>query len=541
MRNILQILAIGLAFLFGSMIHANAQNVLFKRYIQVTDTIIDGGVKVAVSHDDAEQENDEMDSLEDDDIDAGWEGDPSDFNVLTCGLRFRDIFIPKGAVIDSAFIVISSHEGKTSTDVAELTIFGEKSGNAPTYTLDSLIDQRDLTNDSVVWTVNEEWGLWTTHRTVDVKSLVQEIIDLPDWQTGNPVNFIIKGKNQGVSTVENAREFESFENIADPGDGGDGQNHPERVPELFIYYTAPGNVEVTIAFTDSIVDGGEKFATSSDDAEQENDEMDSLTDDDIDAGWEGDPTDFNILTAGMIFRNIPLEPGTMIDSAFIYVSSHEAKTATDVAELTIKVEDSDSAATFTIDSLIDARPTMNDSIAWTVAEPWGLWTEHRTPDLKTLVQAMVDRPGWKKGNAISFIILGKNQGVSTVENAREWESYENIADPEDGGDGQNHPERVPRLRIYFNAATGVEKVDVFYNTLKVYPNPSANQDLTVEMPSAKPATLRLFHLNGQLVAEKETSFGKETILSTAKLNNGTYYLQVAQDGKYYTQKVVINN
>jgi hypothetical protein len=30
-----------------------------------------------------------------------------------------------------------------------------------------------------------------------------------------------------VSEDENARELESFENIADPEDGGDGQHHPE--------------------------------------------------------------------------------------------------------------------------------------------------------------------------------------------------------------------------------------------------------------------------------------------------------------------------
>ena len=42
------------------------------------DVVIDT-ITISISTDDAEQENDEMDTTIDDDIDAGWEGD--DFNV----------------------------------------------------------------------------------------------------------------------------------------------------------------------------------------------------------------------------------------------------------------------------------------------------------------------------------------------------------------------------------------------------------------------------------------------------------------------------
>lgn len=528
-----------LTFMGGSF--AQAQNVLFKRYIQVTDTVLDGTTKIAVSSDDAEQENDEIDALNDDDIDAGWEGDPSDLNILTAGMRFRDIFIPKGATIDSAFLIVNSHEAKTAQDVAELTIYGEKNGNAATYDDTTLITDRVFTDDSVLWTIDEEWGLWTFHQSVDVAPIVQEIIDLADWQTGNPINFILAGKDQGISALENAREWEAFENIADPQDGGDGQNHPERVSQLFIYYTAPGNVERFIQFTDTIIDNNEKLAVSSDDAEQENDEMDSLTDDDIDAGWEGDPTDLNILTAGLIFRDLPIPAGATIDSAFIYVVSHEAKTPQDVAELIIKVEDSDSAMTYNETTLITDRLTISDSINWTVAENWGLWTEHRTPDLKVLVQSMVDRPGWKMGNAINFIIQGQDQGISAVENAREWESYENIADPEDGGDGQNHPERIPRFRVYFNAATSIDQVEVILGGLKVYPNPAEHAAITIELAQPKPATVKLYSLSGQLMQEIKVAHSLTVEVATENLPTGTYFLQVAQGQQIFTEKVLIRN
>ena len=73
----------------------NAQTILFEAPIRTTggtatDTLDNGSiVTFELSTDDAEQENDEVDSYYDDDLDVGWEGDPTDFNTLTVGLRFQ--------------------------------------------------------------------------------------------------------------------------------------------------------------------------------------------------------------------------------------------------------------------------------------------------------------------------------------------------------------------------------------------------------------------------------------------------------------------
>ncbi|MCR9052967.1 MAG: T9SS type A sorting domain-containing protein [Phaeodactylibacter xiamenensis] len=520
----------------------NAQSLEFSRYIMATDTITDEGVTFAASSDDAEQENDAIDALFDDDIDAGWEGAPEDFNILSCGLRFRDICIPKGARIDSAFIVVYSHEAKTAEDVAELTIYGNDVDDAETFTEDALITDRTYTQERVEWTVAEEWGLWTEERTPDLSNIVQEIIDRDGWNFGNSLAFIIEGENQGPSEVENAREFESFENIADPEDGGDGQNKPERIPQLFIYYTVESaELQIPIVATDTITDEGVTFAASSDDAEQENDAIDALFDDDIDAGWEGAPEDFNVLSCGLRFQNLCIPKGARIDSAFIEVHSHEAKTAEDVAELTIYGNDVDDAETFTEDALITDRTYTNAVVEWTVAEEWGLWTKHRTPDLSSIVQELVDRDGWDAGNAIAFIIEGRNQGASEVENAREFESYENIADPEDGGDGQNKPERVPRLYVYYSSPNVTSVREVFtpaVEPLKVFPNP-ATEMVTVELDTDEPSVILLFNSNGQLMRQHQSDWGQQQQIDIAGFAKGMYYLQARQNGKLYAQKLII--
>jgi len=519
-----------------------AQNFELRTFIAVTDTIEEDGVIFAASSDDAEQENDAIDALFDDDLDAGWEGAPEDQNILSTGLRFRNIHIPQGAKIDSAFIIFYSHEGKSADDVAKITIAGEAADNALTFNEVDLITARPRTTAQLLWEVAEEWELWEPYRTPDLKNIIQEIVNRGGWAPGNALALFLLGENQGVTDVENAREFESFENIADPEDGGDGQNHPERRPELVIYYSVDNaRFEVPIAVTDTIEEDGVTFEASSDDAEQVNDEFDSLYDDDLDAGWEGAPEDQIINIAGLRFRNIFIPRNAVINSAFIQVWSHEGKTADDVAKITITAEASDNAQTFVETALITARPRTTAKLLWEVAEEWGLWTQHQTPDLKELVQEVVNRSGWAPGNAIAFIMEGENQGVTDVENAREFESYENIADPEDGGDGQNHPERRPRLVIYYSSqSTSIH--DIFSpsaKSLKVYPNPALPGNINLELESDGEATVRLFDLQGRLLRTMLSSWGKNLVFQTGNLPTGTYYIQALQGKDVYVQKLVI--
>jgi len=518
-------------------------------YVEDDNDVVIDSIIVSISSDDAEQENDEMDTLMDDDIDAGWEGADGDANILTAGLRFQNITIPHGATIDSAFIVITSHEPKTVEDVAKLTIYADAANNAPSFTMDSLLSDRTATAASVKWEVAETWGLWSNHQSPDVKNIVQEIIDRSGWTLGNSIAFIIKGENQGVTEFENAREWESFENIADPEEGGDGANHAERVPKLVIYYTAPnytlvvpivktGETQIYVEDDNDVVIDSIIVSISTDDAEQENDEMDTLIDDDIDAGWEGADGDANILTAGLRFQSVTIPKGAIIETAYIEVTSHEPKTVEDVAKLTISAEATDNAATFTMENLITARTKTTASVKWDVAETWGLWTTQNSPELKSIVQEIVSRSGWVSGNAIAFIVNSENQGVTEFENAREWESFENIADPEEGGDGANHAERVPKLYVTFTLVTDVQEfTKQTLAQVKIYPNP-AKSTVNVKLNQEGMATATIYNQLGMMVNQVVLSDTKGTI-DVQDLPMGLYYLQINQNGQVTSQKLII--
>ncbi len=529
-----------------------AQSAMFDRRIMqngTNDTIeLSTGelVIVATSSDDAEQEQDAMDALNDDDLDIGWEGEPEKLFIVTAGLRFQNITIPAGAIIDSAFVEFCSHEGKSAEDVAKINITAEATDNAVTFDLDNLITARPKTTASVRWEVAEEWDLWAFYRTPDIKDIIQEVVDRDGWSLGNALALIFQGEDQGPSDLENAREVEGFENIADPEDGGDGVNHPERIPRLVIYYTAPTFVLerriVQNGANDTIeLSTGELIIvnTSSDDAEQEHDAMDALTDDDLDMGWEGEPEKLFIVTAGLRFQNITIPQNATIDSAYLRFCSHEGKTAEDVANLTIVGEASDNAATYDLENLITARPQTTASVEWTVAEEWGLWEFYRSPDIAPVVQEIVNRAGWYSGNSMAFTMLGEDQGPSDLENAREVEAFENIADPEDGGDGVNHPERVPQLLIYYRTNTGITESIESKPAFIISPNPATNGIVNIRLVQDEASVVSVYNQLGALVLTQVIENGPVSSIHVNGLSKGLYLITLKQGNTVSSQKLIL--
>jgi len=296
-------------------------------------------------------------------------------------------------------------------------------------------------------------------------------------------------------------------------------------------------IEIPIRKTGTITEDLVTFDVSSDDAEQEDDAIDNLYDDDLDAGWEGAAEDQKLLTLGLRFTEVNLAKGTTIDSAFIYLTSHEAKATDDVANLTIFGEASDNAVTFNETDLITSRSYTSASIEWTVDEEWGLWTSHRTPDIKSIIQEVVNRNGWASGNAIALILEGEDQGVTEVENAREMESFENISDPEDGGDGNNHPERVPKLVIWTNAPSAINGI-TNKNVAMIHPNPVTNGMMNVNLVESGKADLYIYDLSGKML-KSMNSISQQSNIDVTELSTGLYLLKAVQQNNISTQTFII--
>jgi len=304
---------------------------------------------------------------------------------------------------------------------------------------------------------------------------------------------------------------------------------------LLLPFVASAQLLDTVRIQNTGFDG--PVAISTDDAEQLNNMIDKLFDDDLDMGWEGD--EFNVVIVGLRFRGIQVPQGAVIDSAFIEIFSHEDEG--DPSLITIRGEASDNAVTFNDVDLITARPSTTTSTFWEITEDWTIWTKHRSPDVKNIIQEIVNRPGWQSGNALALVLSGQDQGASSEDNARDFESFENVEDPDDGGDGLNHPERIPKLYVYYKLSSGLNQV-VQVTPLSVAPNPvnAGTMVLNTAPFRGQDAMISLTDMNGRLVKQwMENDLQVDVLrLETGVLPQGTYRLEVRTEREVSIAKVV---
>jgi hypothetical protein len=173
-----------------------------------------------------------------------------------------------------------------------------------------------------------------------------------------------------------------------------------------------------------------RIAARADDAEESADGVVSTGSSDLELVNDGSAGD---QTVGLRFTGVAIPQGATITGASVQFQSDRAtSTAT---SLTIRGEATDNAGVFnghtgkistrtrTVSAVSWAPP------AWTAAGQAG--AAQQTPSLASVIQEIVNRPGWSSGNALVIIINGTGQ--------RAAESYDGL------------PAGAPLLRVEFTA------------------------------------------------------------------------------------------
>lgn len=109
----------------------------------------------------------------------------------TIGLLFKGITVPPGATVTNAYIQFTAD--KASSGSCNLTIKGQSSNNATTFTATAKnISSRTRTVASVSWSPGQ-WAAGTAYQTGNIKTIIQEIVNLSGWVSGNNLAIIITG------------------------------------------------------------------------------------------------------------------------------------------------------------------------------------------------------------------------------------------------------------------------------------------------------------------------------------------------------------
>ena len=181
------------------------------------------------------------------------------------------------------------------------------------------------------------------------------------------------------------------------------------------------SVEISITMSNTIVTSI-PIATSSDDAEERMSDGDmNLTSSDLELVDEGGISNQAV---GLRFNQIGIPKEAMITNAYIQFTTDEMDSGT--TNLTLHGQAIDNAPIFAnIDHNISSRPKTNASVNWSPAA-WAnigaKTTIQQTPDLKSIIQEIVNQAGWTLNNSLAIIITGTGKRTTESYNGSTFDA-----------------------------------------------------------------------------------------------------------------------
>ena len=179
---------------------------------------------------------------------------------------------------------------------------------------------------------------------------------------------------------------------------------------------------------------------SSDDAEERHDGTVKFISKDMELVDDPTATQNGITqTVGIRWTNLPMPQGATITKA--YIQFEAAGPDDEITSIDFHGEAADSSVTYdTIDFHVSSRPTTSATVNWQPVE----WTttgeagpDQRTPDMSAIIQEIVNRPGWKPGNALAMVVTG------APESERKVVSYDGDVRNGTNGAALLHVEYIP--------------------------------------------------------------------------------------------------
>jgi len=143
---------------------------------------------------------------------------------------------------------------------------------------------------------------------------------------------------------------------------------------------------------------------------------------------------------GQRFQTVALAQAETIDTASLIITASGTKSSTTVKSY-IQGEDADDAAAFSTYANYNGRARTTAKIAWDGIAAWTDGVEYTSPEIKTVIQEIVDRGGWATGQDIVIF----------------WEDHDNRSSASAIRGGHSHnlsnPE-APQLHVEYTAGGG---------------------------------------------------------------------------------------
>lgn len=206
-------------------------------------------VRVEADNDDAEERISDGEMYRDSsDLELGFDQFVDGLQIV--GMRFTNVAIPQGAIINSAYLEFTTDE--TDSGSINVVIFGENVNTADDFSdSDDDISDRARTAASADWNPSSWNSENELHQTPDISPIIKEIVDRDGWSSGNDLVIMIE---PGSGCTDS-----SCQRIAESHDGDSGE-----APLLVIDYSTgppPDALTCLATFTDGLTnsDNGGKI------------------------------------------------------------------------------------------------------------------------------------------------------------------------------------------------------------------------------------------------------------------------------------------
>jgi len=312
------------------------------------------------------------------------------------GLRFTDVRVPQKQGIKSAFIEFVPTEDAVKP--ANLQIHGEAADDSIAFTTAiNDITSRAATLNKVAWSPPAaEWQEGIAQTTPDITAIVQEIVDRPGWCGGNSMTFAID--DLGATGPRIANSFD-----------GD----PSLAPVLRIDFdkTKPPGAGQGCTVQEITA----RPSISTDDANQNVSDGAIST---LEGFVQMDATRVN----GLRFQNFAIPPtATIVEANLIFAPADPGIVPAAInpaAAVTIDftAQAIDTAPAFSSGTGTDVltRTPVSASVPWDIpaASPWTIGTPVTSPDLSTIIKAVVNGvPTWASGNELALLLSARGSGA----------------------------------------------------------------------------------------------------------------------------------
>jgi len=253
--------------------------------------------------------------------------------------------------------------------------------------------------------------------------------------------------------------------------------------------------------------------------ENSNGSMDVISSD-LELAYEG----LGSQTIGLRFTGLNIPIGTEIDSAFIQFTVDEVSSGT--CKLFIKGHDADDSELFTSAvNNVSGRIKTSAEVIWEPAD-WptvgAAGTDQKTPDLSSIIQEIVDRPGYTITSAISIIIIGTGE--------RTAEAYE------------GSPGSAALLTVYYTVGMETSILSPAFDEthVRIYPNPVSDSKITIEINGGLGGgtSVTVFDIHGRIYHQFRIK-KSETVIDVSGMKSGLYIVRLSNSNKIYSYKLLV--